>query len=173
MDLENVLGIVISKDGEMHPFGKFKLAEVSELSEENFHDPSFKNEVVPSQWFQDLESNLENFYDSNQTLRKQIFDMTNYHGLTFLLNANNLKPDNEPFYCYTIQCPFDLSDETRECLENNYDYLKNLIDRQQALFEGEPYLDGAYIWNESAYNIDDFYDKMGLAKGGIKGKGGK
>ncbi len=65
MDLENVLGIVISKDGKMHPFGEVKLAEVTELSDENFHDSAFKNDILPSLWFQNLESNLERVYDSN------------------------------------------------------------------------------------------------------------
>jgi len=157
----------------MHPFGEFKLAEVAELSDENFHDFAFKNDILPSLWFQSLESNLERVYDSNQNLRRQIFDMTNYHELTFLLNGSCLNSNNEPFYCYTIQCPIDLSDGTRECLENNYDYLKNLIDSKLAVFDGEAYLDGDYIWNGPAYTVDDFYDKMGLAKGEIKGKGRK
>jgi len=160
MDLESVKGIVIDESGRKHSFGIHKMETIAHLEDENYHDPSFINDIVPSKWFQSLGYK----YDTSKPLRGQIMDMTSY-GLTFILNGNSIDSDNKKHYVYTIQTTTNLSEESKKVLEEEYEYLKGLIDKDNALFFGEAYQDGEYIWEDSSYTIENFYDNLNLKKG--------
>ncbi len=157
MSIEEVLGMVITPDGLEHPFGIKKLSHVKDLESENYHDPSFVNEIVSTDWFQAIGYP----YDKNESLAKQIFDMTSY-GLTFILNGSNKITSGEEVYLYTIQAPENLSEKTKEYLQSHYTEWKNIMDRENTYFQGEAYRNGEYIDDKSVYSLDEFYQCLNI-----------
>lgn len=160
MNLENVKGVVIDELGREHSFGIHKMETTENLEDENYHDPAFLKDIVPTKWFQ----SLGYCYDPSRPLRGQIMDMTSY-GLTFVLNGNSIDANKKKYYVYVIQAPTNLSEASKKTLEEEYGYLKKLIEKDNALFYGEAYQDGEYIWDDATYNIEDFYNKLSLKKG--------
>lgn len=156
--IEDVKGIIVSSNGEYRTFGIHKMVNVSELTDENYHDESFNIDIADSEWFK--KSNCP--YDKNKSLRGQIFDLTKY-GFSIILNGNS-KSDIGDTYIYTVQCPYNMSDNTKEFFSGIYEEFNELIKKDDALFFGEPYLEGEYIWDDSAYSIDDFYEKMNISR---------
>ncbi len=158
MLIEKVLGIVLTPDGQEHPFGIHKMADVNDLEEENYHDYAFQKEIASSPWFKSLGIT----YDLDNPLRTQIFDLTSY-GLTFILNGCSKGKDKE-LYIYTIQCPDNLSPEVIQYFQDHYSEYKELIDKHNALFQGEAYHNGEYVDDKMAFYFDEFYDCMHIPK---------
>ena len=59
LDIEKVNGILIAPDGSFKSFGTYKDAPVSELTDDNFHDSSFKKDVANDEWFINLQKDIE------------------------------------------------------------------------------------------------------------------
>ena len=156
--IEEIKVIIVAANGEYRTFGVHKMADVSELTDENYHDSSFNNEIVRSEWFKKFNCS----YDENLPLRAQIFNLTK-HGFSLILNGNSRSSIGDT-YLYTVQCPYDISDNTKEFFSQIYEEFDELIKKNDALFFGEPYLEGEYIWDDSAYSIDIFYEKMNINK---------
>lgn len=161
MNLEDVNGIVLYKDGIPHSFGVNRMVTVKELTPENFHDESFKKDIVSSEWFQKVGYP----YDNKTFLRRQIMDMC-AKGFTFILNGSSLTATLDETYLYTIQTPIHPSPETVEYLSSIYPKLKELLESHEgALFFGEPYDEnGDYVWDDAAYSLDDFYDQLNIPR---------
>ena len=50
-------------------------------------------------------------------------------------------------------------------MEESYEYLNNLINSENAYFEGMAYLENTdYAWPDFTYTLDEFYDNMGIEK---------
>lgn len=47
LDLESVKGIVITQDGQYYPFGKQQSPDQKVLTSDNYHDTTFKKDIVP------------------------------------------------------------------------------------------------------------------------------
>ena len=161
MNLENVNAILLWEDGIPHAFGEKEMLLPSQLSDENYHDPSFLKEIYPTEWFQ----NLGFPYQPNQSFGRQMGPMAAY-GFTILCNASSTITGHDDYYCYIINVPENMSENVREYLENSYDDLKRSIDEHQAFFQGTAFAsDGSFLWPMDIFYIDEFYDKLGLSKG--------
>ena len=47
LDLESVKGIVITQDGQYYPFGKQQSPDQKVLTSDNYHDTTFKKNIIP------------------------------------------------------------------------------------------------------------------------------
>ena len=160
MNIEDVCGIILYKDGVSHSFGVHKMGMVDSLDDENYHDTSFLMDIVSSDWFQ----KTGYVYQKNQNLRKQIMDMVGY-GFSFLLNCSTLTASGDKHYIYTLQTPLLLSSKTKRYLSNIYSHLNEVILENDAFFFGEPYdRNGDYVWSDAAYSLDEFYHQMNISK---------
>lgn len=161
MDLENVNGILIWKDGIPHSFGVNKMAPHTELGDENYHSTSFMMDIYPTEWFQ--ETGFP--YQKEKGFLRQL-DTLSAYGFITLCNGSSLIVGQEPYYCYFINTPINLSEEAKEYLTSIYDELKGLIEKHQAIFEGTAFdEEGEYVWSSSALGLDEFYDRMNISKG--------
>ncbi len=169
MNIEEVKGIIIDIEGNTHAFGKHKYGNSSTFSEENYHEPSFNNEIVPTKWFQEFIKNLNfdyNEYKQDRSIHQQ-FILLAENGLAIILNGCSSTQNGE-YHLYTIQTPTNLSEKQKETLAQNYQKLNNIIEEDNAFFEGIAYDNNGNEWSDSAYDLDTFYDNMNIEK--YKGK---
>lgn len=163
MDLRSVKGIVITPEGDCHAFGKQKYAKTKDLSDENYQDPAFSTEIVKADWFQSF-IKLNNYNYTNDTVYRQSMNLAGL-GLIFLFNGCSLTEKDTEYHGYFIQSPDAISDNQKDVLQENYEYLKQLIDSESAYFEGEAFKpNGDYSWNGSVSDIDSFYEKLEIPK---------
>lgn len=47
LDLESVKGIVITQDGQYYSFGKQQSPDQKVLTSDNYHDTTFKKDIIP------------------------------------------------------------------------------------------------------------------------------
>ncbi len=161
MNLEQVNAIMIWEDGIPHSFGENRMAPPSELGDENYHTTSFLMQVYPSEWFQETGYP----YQTNQSFGRQMGDLSAY-GFTILCNASSKITNQEDYYCFMINTPINISENTRNYLSSIYPELKELIETHHAFFQGTAYEEnGDYAWATQAFDLDEFYDKLGLQKG--------
>lgn len=160
MDLENVNGIIIWEDGIPHSFGVNKMAPHTELGDENYHATSFMMDIYPTKWFQ--ETGFP--YQKEKGFLRQL-DTLSAYGFTTLCNGSSFIEGQEPYYSYFINVPINLSEATREYLASIYEELKALIEKNHAYFEGNVYDEnGDYAGLGIIYNLDEFYDTLGISK---------
>ena len=156
--IENVKGIIIGNDGEYRTFGVHNHF-TSEGEDDDFHDVAFVSEISDSEWF--LKYGFD--YDKNSTIAVQAFDLTK-HGFSLFINASASVRHGDT-YVYAMYVPYDITDEAKNFFTSVFHETKELINKHDgALFFGEPYLDGEYVWDDSAYDIDEFYDRMNISK---------
>ena len=161
MNLEQVNGIIIWEDGIPHSFGENKMLPPSELSDENYHTTSFLRDIYPTSWFQDTLYP----YQKNQSFGRQMGDMSAY-GFTILCNASSRITNQEDYYCFMMNTPVELSDNTREYLTSIYEELNELIEKHQAFFQGTIYeKNGDYALDSPIFTLDEFYEKLNIQKG--------
>lgn len=119
-EIEKAMGLIITKDGHIHPFGKFKYGKAKDLTDENYHDPSFRKDVLTQKWFQDLNVNI-----TDKTIHGQSNAFTEA-GLIVILNGCKTLPNDDIYKEFIIFCPKNITEKQAELLENNYDYLNKL-----------------------------------------------
>lgn len=165
--IEFVKGLLITPNGEKHAFGTHVYEKVDKRTNKNYHDSAFVNEVLPTPWFQELMGELGIKYDTNKTIHSQWLTFA-AKGIIALINASDLNSIGEEYNVYCIHAPQTLTENQREILENDYEKMKDLLERKHAYFEGV-----AYDKNEDyvffVYGLDEFYDEMNLRK--TKGHG--
>ena len=158
MNIEEVNGIIIDMAGNAYSFGKRNMSGIIGLQDDNYHDTSFFSDIASSDWFQGLGFP----YQKDKSFYSQIMDMVGY-GFSFLINASTLSKSGQN-YVYLLYTPQFLSDEVKDYLSSIYDSFKDVIEKNNALFNGECYDEnGDYVWNDSLYSIDEFYDAMGIS----------
>lgn len=164
MNIEDVKGILIDRDGGLHPFGKNVMAHVKDMSDDNFHESSFKKDVLPTSWFKGLN------YDYNGENIFTLIDDLSMIGIVGVLNCSSLTANGEEFISYAITTPSELSSEQKKVFSDNYEHLKELLDGEDRYFEAEGHDKlGNYCWDDNIYSLDEFYDKLEIDKK-IKGK---
>lgn len=160
MDIKSVKGIIIPKDGIPHPFGTMNFAPVNKLTDDNYHDTAFKQDIMQKTWYQLLGIS----YDYSKSMHNQLPELAE-QGLMLILNCSSLNSRGERVCNYEIICSNDLSVNQRKTLEENYDYLNSQIEEDKAWFYAEIVNDVNDInKNIPAYNISDFYDNLNLSK---------
>lgn len=156
LDIENVNGIIIAPDGSFRKFGVYKDAPFSELSEMNFHDSAFRIEVSNSKWFKKLKRKLNINYN-NENIHKQGMGWA-ADGAGLLIHGGG--GDGE---FYGVIAPLHLSNQQRILFENNYNFLKNQIIKNDVYFEAVVIDDdGNYADDALLFGLENFYDRMGL-----------
>lgn len=161
MDLENVCGIIIGEDGIPHSFGINKMEYSDELKDENFHSKSFLKDIYSCEWFQ--EKNVP--FNLEKGVLSQL-DVLAKYGFTTICNGSSVIINQAPYYSYFINMPINPSDNVKEYLSSIYEHIKELIEENQAYFEGNTFDEnGNYSSLGLIYNLDDFYDALGISKG--------
>ena len=156
MSIEEVAGIVITPDGLEHPFGISDL--VIPANKNVSHEQYFSSEIVKQEWFQELGYDFK-----NDNLYSQIPDMTTYN-LSFVLNGSSISNNKNDTYLYLIFVPDNLTPETKNYFSKNYDHLKEVISEHNAFFQADIFHDGQYMNSQPVSTIDEFYEKLEIAK---------
>lgn len=163
MELKQAKGIVITPEGDIHSFGKHKYGNIDELTDENYHDPAFSQEIASTDWFQQF-LQLTNYNYKKDTIYRESMTLAGL-GLVFLFNGCSLNVRDEEYNSYFIQSPEILSEQQKNIFQENYTYLQGLIESDNAYFEGTAFTsEGDYAWTDFVYSIDEFYDKMDIPK---------
>ena len=117
-----------------------------EIARKNYHDTSFKKDIVPLKWFQDLNYNftLQDMYTHLIKLSSK--------GLIFILH--DILPDN--IAIYIIQTPLELTQKQKQFFEENYSYFQNLFTKENTIFNAMAFQDNKNVWPQSITNINDF-----------------
>ena len=155
LDLETVKGIVITKDGNYYPFGKQQSPDQKVLTSDNYHDTAFKKDIVPQKWFQDLNYNfsIQNMYYHTTELSSK--------GLIFIFH--DVIPPNNPIYI--IQTTINLTDEQKNFFKENYQYLRELNNKPNTIFEATAYnQDRSSVYRTCVDNLDQFYELLHIKK---------
>ncbi len=154
MNLDQVLGIVLTPEGELYPFGKQNSDEAGKTSVKDSHGGSFMRDVVPTAWFQSLNykfTPMDAFSHFNR-----LTDM----GYGFFLNGSVISYPNICYHAYTVQMPYFMTDAQKEVLSQQYDYLSRLVDEEQADFYGQVLDAPTYV--PITREVDDFYQSIGV-----------
>lgn len=104
-DIEFVKGILITPDGEEHPFGIHSY--VDEDKDENYHDSAFKNDILSKSWFQQLEQEL-GFQYTDDTIHRQAMLLAS-KGIITLINVSDTNSSGEEYNVYCIHTPQQLT----------------------------------------------------------------
>lgn len=154
MNLKNVLGIVLTPDGELYPFGRQNLDGTGRTVTRDSHGQSFMREIVPTAWFQTLN------YKFTPMDAFSHFNRLTAMGYGFFLNGSVISYPNIHYYAYTVQMPYFMTNAQKEVLSHQYDYLSQLIEEEKADFYGQVVDAPTYI--PITKNIDDFYQSIGI-----------
>lgn len=163
--IDKVKGVVIEPNGIAHSFGECRM--VLDTTAEEAHDPSFKKEVLPKDWFKKYGYN----YQEDETLFSQIPDMTK-HGFSFIINHSMVNQSGSNYYCYSFQL-------NKESIPNLGTYFKNIYpiikqvesDSEPCYIEGMIYENGSEVLDDVIYNIDELYKEIGISLEEKKGRG--
>lgn len=160
-ELEFVKGILITPDGIIHTFGTHSYNKEDRMDEDKCHDAAFKQDILPTPWFQQLQAELGFQYDGD-TIHRHVMKMAS-KGIISLINASDTNQKGEEFNVYCIHTPQTLTDAQTQLLEAEYDTLKELLQRKKAYFEAVGYdPEENYIWQGFVFDLDDFYDRMNI-----------
>lgn len=159
MNLDEVNAILIWNDGEPHSFGDKKMVLPDKMTDSNYHNYSFKNEIYSTSWFQDI--GFPYAIDKNFT--SQLEDMAGY-GFTVLCNSSSRMREEGDYYCYLIYVPENMTDNVRDYLESIYNSLKRMIDEHEAFFQAVVVDEEGKYSSPYMFYLDDFYDYLGLKK---------
>ena len=155
MDLKRCKGIFIDIDGSEHAFGTMKYAHVSDLDDDNYHDDAFRKDILNTEWFKSLG------FDYSGNINADIAGLAEI-GIITLINACSLNPNGTHYNSYVIAIPENLSDNQRDFLEEEYSYIKSVIDSDQAYLFGEVINDSGE--NNTFYYLDELYDHFDLRR---------
>lgn len=159
MNLDKVNAILVWEDGKPHAFGDKKMLTPDQLSDSNYHNFSFMQEIYPTSWFQ----RIGYPYKVNDNFTNQMESMAAY-GFTVLCNTSARITGQDDYYCYLIYVPENISDNVREYLESIYDSMKKMIDEHNALFQAVVIDKEGNYSSQFMFYLDEFYDKLGLKK---------
>lgn len=105
-----------------------------------------------------------NYNYTEETIHKQAINLAAL-GIIFLENGCSITPRDEEYLIYTIMAPKNMTEKQKKKMEESYEYLNNLINSENAYFEGMAYLENTdYAWPDFTYTLDEFYDNMGIEK---------
>lgn len=127
LNIESVNGIIIAPDGSFKSFGVHSDKGVSEMTDINFHDKSFKMQLTNNSWFKKLKRKLGIEYTSD-TIHRQIIEWTK-KGVVGLIHAGAF-----PGEAFCILSSVKLSKEQRALLEKNYSNFINQLENKSAYF---------------------------------------
>lgn len=164
LDIENTKGVIIAPNGEFLEFGTISYAKVADLTEENYHDTALKKDVLETAWFKNLERELGFTYNKDETIYKQNA-LLSAKGFVIILNGSTRTVKGEEYNVYCIYTPEIITPKQQLLLEENYQNLKELINRKEGYFEATAFdEDSEYVWSDFVYDLDDFYTRMNLDK---------
>ena len=153
LNLDKVKGAVVTQDGNYYPFGKQQTNDQTHITSENYHNTSFNHDIVPQQWFQDL-----NYKFTLQDMYFHVIQLSS-KGLVIILH-DKLPHENDLFI---INTPLDLSQEQKQFFKENYSYFQSLIDNKKATFEATAYKEnGVPAWYDNIKTLNEFYDKLNI-----------
>ena len=156
LDIENVNGIIIAPDGSFCKFGVYSDAPLEELTDINFHDSSFRMEVSNTKWFKKLKRKLNIIYNDDNIHKQGISWASD--GVELLIHGGDGAGE-----FYGVIVPLHLSNPQKMLFENNYNFLKNQIIKNDVYFEAVVIDDeGNYADEGLLFGLDNFYDRMGL-----------
>ena len=155
MDLKRCKGIFIDIDGGEHAFGTMKYAHVSDLDDDNYHDDAFRKDILNTEWFKSLG------FDYSGNINADIAGLAEI-GIITLITACRLNPNGTHYNSYVIAIHENLSDNQRDFLEEEYYYIKSVIDSDQAYLFGEVINDSGE--NNTFYYLDELYDHFDLRR---------
>lgn len=156
INIDDVKGIVIPKDGKSYSFGTQYPAENGKIIAANYHTNSFMTDIVPLPWFQDL-----NVHFSPNNFDYYTYLMCGEKQMIFLFNMSSIKGNNSSYYTYSMMVPEELTDEQRNSLIQYRKLLDDLINMQEANFEGQIVNENGWISNHGN-RLSDFYDMVGI-----------
>lgn len=154
MNLEDVLGIVLTPEGDLYPFGSQSLDESNRPNWRNYHGSSFMKEIVPTAWFQSLN------YTFSPMDAKSHFNRLTAMGYGFFLNVSIPSYSKEYYKSYIVQMPYSMTEVQKEVLIQQYDYLSQLVENENASFYGEVY--GSPTYFPTTRDVDSFYQSIGI-----------
>ncbi len=94
----------------------------------------------------------------------EIVKMTNY-GFSFLVNGCSIKNNQYDNYFYAAYVPDNITEPVKDYFSSQYDYLKQLIERDSATFLSDVISNGEVENSQAYFNLDDFYTLgLGLDK---------
>ena len=163
--IDKVKGVVIEPNGIAHSFGECRM--ILDTTADEAHDPSFKREVVPKDWFKNYGYN----YKEDEPLFSQIPDMTKY-GFSFIINHSMVNPSGSNYDCYSIQVNKDSIPNVRTYFNNIYPIIKEVQNNSEPCYvEGMIYEDGEEALDDTIYDVDEFYNILGISLEEKKGRG--
>ena len=160
MNLDDVNAILVWKDGKPYSFGDKKMLTPDGLSESNYHDFSFMQEIYPSSWFKKTGYS----YNEKIPFSNQMESMAAY-GFTVLCNTSSRVTGQDDYYCYLVYVPEKIGDSQKEYLESIYAYVKKIIEEHNALFQAVVIDDNGNYASPYMFYLDELYDHLGLKKG--------
>lgn len=159
LDIEKVNGILIAPDGSFKSFGTYKDAPVSELTDDNFHDSSFKKDVSNDEWFINLQKDIGIDY-TDDTIHRQGGDWAS-NGVVLMVHGGTGAGE-----FYGVLAPSQLSGDQRSLFEKNYVNLQNQIEKNEVYFEATLFdEDGNYANDGLIFGLENFYNREHLAMG--------
>lgn len=162
--IDKVKGVVIEPNGIAHSFGKCRM--VLNTTADEAHDPSFKREILPKEWFK----NYGYDYKQDETLFSQIPEMTKY-GFSFVINHSSVNTRGTNYYCYSIQIAKESIPNIKNYFKNIYPIIKDVQDVPEPCYvEGMIYENGCEALEDIMYDVDEFYEELGFSKQDAKGR---
>lgn len=156
--IDKVKGVVIEPNGIAHSFGKCRM--VLNTTADEAHDPSFKREILPKEWFKKYGYD----YKQDETLFSQIPEMTKY-GFSFVINHSSVNPRGTNYYCYSIQIAKESIPNIKNYFQNIYPIIKEVQDVPEPCYvEGMIYENGCEALEDIIYDVDEFYEELGFSK---------
>lgn len=169
LEIEKSMGLLMTPDGEIHPFGIQIYGAVDTWSHDNMHDSAFQKEIRFAPWFIETQKEL-GFQYSDDTIFRQAMKMAG-KGIITVLNACDLNIQGEEYNAFAYYLPETLSDPQSQQFEQHYQELKEMIERKHAYTEFYAFdEDGKSAWKTSVFSLDEFYETMDLKKGTHKVK---
>ena len=153
LDIENVNGIIIAPDGSFRKFGTYKDVPLKEMTDDNFHDTSFKIDLANSSWFKRLKKECGIDYINNVCVSAMKWTE---NGVITMINAGAREME-----AYCILIPTKISIKQKRLLEKNYENIKNQIQRNDAFFEGYIFdEDGNLIHYINNYSVEVLFNAL-------------
>ena len=146
------LGIIIDQDGNYMSFGKWKPRELRmDENQTDWHDDSFKCEIYPTEWFQNL--NIPYIFSDKIGFHNQL-DMFAKHGI--LVIVNNSEDDKNSL---VVASPSNISSKQIQVLLDMKEKLIN-FENDNISFIDVLDVNEDYVVLDSFYHISDYYNYL-------------
>lgn len=163
LEIEQAKGLLMTPDGQIHPFGVHTYESTDKWTHDNMHDSAFQKEVRYAPWFIETQEKL-GFQYPEDTIFRQAMKMAG-KGIVTVLNACESTVQGEEYNVFAYYLPETLSEPQREQFEQHYQELKEMIERKHAYIEFSAFNEnGNYAWDRAIYSLDEFYEKNGYKK---------